>query len=236
MTDRGTDSPFKIPESAYEPLRHVIEMANSDFIAFVEGLKTATPSLSSSGLSKHITRIVPTVSPAIISSIVEELNTLEYLKQDTEMSPSEFAAAIALAALEETSESFPIDSDGAALIETRLTAIFESDHVLELNTKVVSVLTDHDKLFLSAKILTDARPIFDKEGTALKAMAIVHMLRVHFEKNSKHADFYAAMDVADLRKLKEAIERAEQKEALLVASFAASGISYIDVDPSDAHH
>ena len=87
--------------------------------------------------------------------------------------------------------------------------IVSSDHVLQLNTKVISVLTDHEKLFFGARILTDARPVFNDDGSSIEAMAIVHMLRIHFEQNQKHKDFVTALDVSDLRKLRVVIERAE---------------------------
>ena len=112
--------------------------------------------------------------------------------------------------------------------------LFNSDHVLKLNTKIISVITDHDKLFLSAKIMTDARPVFDDEGSKVEAIAIIHMLRIHFERNSKHEDFFAALDVGDLRQLKNVIERAEKKAEVLKTTFSSTSIPYLDIEPPHA--
>ena len=160
--------------------------------------------------------------------------TLEYLKQDTEMSAEEFAEAISDSAFYAASDKFKFNENDADVLEERLTKIFKSDHILELNTKAISVLTDHDNLFLSAKILTDARPIFNDEGSALEAIAVVHMLRIHFEHNSEHQDFFAALDVGDLRKLRHVIDRAEQKAEVLKMTFKASNIPYLDIEQPHA--
>ena len=223
---------FTIPESAYEPIRNLVALDQQDFEAFISGLSSASPSISTFALSRHISARCPKVPLSLIASIVSQIMAMEYLKQESEMDAHEFAVAIAASALAAASEEFEFNESDAGILESRLTKIFESDRILELNTKAVAILTDHDNLFLSAKILTDARPVFNNEGSELEAMAVVHMLRIHFEHNNSHEDFFAALDVADLRGLKQIIERAEKKAEVLKRTFKTANVPYIDIDPS----
>ena len=224
---------FTIPESAYEPIRNLVQMDQKDFDALISGLTSAKPSISTPALSRHIAAACPKIPSAVISSIVSQVMTMEYLKQDSEMEAEEFAVAVAASAFCSASEDFEFTESDANILEVRLTKIFQSDHILELNTKAIAVVTDHDNLYLSAKILTDARPVFNDDGSALEAIAVVHMLRIHFENNSSHKDFFTAMDVADLRKLKQVIERAERKAEVLKNTFKAANIPYLDIEPSN---
>lgn len=224
---------FTIPESAYEPIRNLVEMDQKDFDAFISGLTSAKPSISTPALSRHIAAVCPNIPSAVISSIVSQVMTMEYLKQESEMDADEFSVAVAASALGAASKDFEFTEQDADVLEARLAKIFQSDHILELNTKAIAVITDHDNLFLSAKILTDARPVFNDDGSGLEAIAVVHMLRIHFQHNSLHEDFFAAMDVADIRKLKQVIERAERKAEVLKQTFKAANVPYLDIEPSN---
>jgi len=227
-------APFSIPDSAHGPIRDLVEMDQEDFAAFMSGLDTAPPSISTKALSQHISRSAPHIPKTLVDALVNEIMTLEYLKQDSEMEPKVFAVSIAASAVQAASDEFIFTADDANILTDRLFNIFNSDHVLQLNTKAISVITDHDNLFYQAKILTDARPVFNDDGSKIEAMGIVHMLRIHFEHNQNHEDFFTALDSRDLKNLKEVIERAERKSEVLQAIFKANNIVYLDVEQSNA--
>lgn len=230
--EKKSDPPFSIPESAHGPLRDLVEMKAEDFDALVSGLKTAEPSLSNLSLSRHIARVASQVPRSVINAIVSEIMILEYLKQDTEMLPDEFAEAISESAIYVADDDFKFGEDDAAILTPRLTAIFSSDQILELNTKAISVLTDHDNLFLSAKILTDARPVFNGDGSKIEAFAVVHMMRIHTEQNQSHKDFFVAMDEGDIPKIREALDRAEKKASVLKEALKSTRVAYLEIPRS----
>ena len=227
------EAQFVIPESAYAPLRDLIEMKAEDFDAFVSGLTSATPSFSIATLTRHIARSAERVPKSVIGALVNEVITLEYLKQDSEMSVTEFADEVAAAALQAACDDFVCLPEDSKTLSARLDRIFSSDHVLELNTKAMAVLTDHENLFKSAKILTDARPVFDDDGTKIEAFAIVHMLRIHFEQDQVHKDFFVALDVGDIPRIRAVIDRAERKAKILQNTLKATQVSYLDIEPAD---
>lgn len=234
--ENDTDTPFTIPESAFGPIRDLVDMDSKDFEAFVLGLTNAKPSISPAALGRHIASEASGLSRSVVNSIVDEIVTLEYLKQDSELSAAKFASSLTAAALEASSEDFSFTDEDAKILEQRLTAIFSADHVLELNTKSASILTDHDRLFLSAKILTDARPVFNEDGSKIEAFAIVHMLRLHVAHNQNHEDIFVALDVGDIPKLRNVLDRADQKAEAIQAMLKSTETPYLDIDDSDNRH
>lgn len=233
--ENESDSPFSIPQDAYGPIRDLVEMTPQDFDAFMAGLTSAAPSVSTHALSRQISRsTAPRLSRALVSALVSEIMTLEYLKQESEMQPDEFASGVAASALEAASDEFIFTSDDAKILAERLSRIFTSDHVLELTTKANAVMTDYDNLFIHAKILTDARPIFNDDATKIEGIGITHALRIHFLHNQEHMDFFATLDSIDLKKLKVIVDRAEKKSQALQSMFKANNIVYIDVEEPNA--
>jgi len=222
------DSPFTIPESSYAAIRQLVDLKADDFEALVAGLSSGKPSKYSKPLARHISKKIPTVAEPVIHSIVEEIMTLEFLKQDFEMAAEPFASALAIAAREIVSENFRYSEQDAETLKSRLTKIFKADRVLELNAKASAVIADHDKLFINAKILTDARPVFDDSGSKIEAVAIVHTLRIHFEHNQKHEDIYVSLDHEDMAKLKAAIDRANRKASALRKVMQATNVPDLD--------
>jgi len=229
------DSPFSIPEDAYGPIRDLVEMPPEDFDAFMAGLTSAAPSFSTFALSRQISRsAAPRLSRSLVSALVNEIMTLEYLKQDSDMPPKDFASAIAASALEAASNEFKFTLEDASILTERLSRIFTSDHVLELTTKSNAVMTDCDNLFYNAKILTDARPIFNDDASKIEGVGLIHVLRLHYDHNQNHEDFFIALDSIDLKKLRLVIDRAEQKAKVLQAMFKANNIVYLDVEEPNA--
>lgn len=88
------------------------------------------------------------------------------------------------------------------------------------------ILTQHERIFVGARILTDLRPIFhqnvsEKPGAAV----IIHMLKIMQRDNHKnYQDQYFALDSNDIRSLKALIDRALKKEESLRDAMKDSGV------------
>ena len=95
-------------------------------------------------------------------------------------------------------------------------------------------MTDCDNLFYNAKILTDARPVFNDDASRLEGIGIVHVLKIHFEHNQNHEDFFTVLDSLDLKRLRSIIDRAEKKAQVLKALFKTKNIVYLDVEQPNA--
>jgi hypothetical protein len=110
-------------------------------------------------------------------------------------------------------------------------AALSLENVVGTAAKAGYVLTQHERIFVKARILTDVRPIFhsnvsEKPGSAL----IIHMLQMTQRDNQdphKVEDLYFALDSNDISSLKALLDRALQKEETLRALMTESGVAVL---------
>ena len=92
--------------------------------------------------------------------------------------------------------------------------------------KSMSLLQEHDSLFLDTKIVTDIRPVFgDEVSDGAETAVLTHSLKIDFVRAGRRDYFYVALDQDDLLRMKEAIDRAIAKTASLTKTLKSAGIS-----------
>jgi hypothetical protein len=96
--------------------------------------------------------------------------------------------------------------------------------------KAGPVLTQHERIFIDARIMTDLRPIFHLDVSEKPdAAVIVHMLRISQRDNyGNRSDEYFALDSNDIALMKVIIERATKKEKTLKGIMESSGVTVLD--------
>lgn len=95
--------------------------------------------------------------------------------------------------------------------------------------KAFRLLGDNNKTFIEAKVVTDVRLVFDEEiNNEAKDALIVHSLKITAEENNEKKEYYFSLDTNDLKKLKDTIERAEQKDKQIREQYA-NAISFITI-------
>jgi hypothetical protein len=231
--DNENKTPFIIPDDSRAQIRALVDLHENAFNDFVAALVAAKPSILPSALAAQIAKNAPKIPDSTVSALVDEIIAMESLKQSASMDAQEFAKALADAAIERSGSDFLFTHTDAEILKRRIETIFSSDHVLELNTKIISVLTDHNNVFLSAAILSDMRPVFNEDASAIEAMTIVHNLRIHFEHDLEHKDVYIALDTLDLHTLESVIARAKNKAALLKSAIHQTGIPFVDAETTN---
>jgi len=105
-----------------------------------------------------------------------------------------------------------------------------SIRTLQITVKAFDVLTEHERTFSKARVLTDIRPVFgDSTNSSPEAAIIIHMLSIGFLKNGERGEFVVALDNKDIQRLIEALERAKAKTESLKSTISSTGISYVEV-------
>jgi hypothetical protein len=101
-----------------------------------------------------------------------------------------------------------------------LEGILASDKLVAL-AKSIQLRYDQN-LFTEASVVTDVRPIFDREATALLGSIVCHSLRVTFaEEGGDQKNVMVSVDARDLQRLIDVCQRALIKERTLKAYLAA---------------
>lgn len=128
----------------------------------------------------------------------------------------------------------PADADFDGKIEKiyreRLLQLFENRKIYQ-SAKSTSLFVSHDKLFISAKITSDIRPVFGlKANKRPEAAFVSNVLNIHFSigEDTNHKDIFIALDNDDIKALKETLIRAEKKNKILNSIISQSGMENVD--------
>lgn len=89
---------------------------------------------------------------------------------------------------------------------------------LSLGHKASCLMVEHEKVFSSARIMSDVRPVFDEknfDANKFPAVLINHNLKVEYWESGDLKEFYIALDSEDLRTLSDVVTRAERKSGII---------------------
>jgi hypothetical protein len=100
---------------------------------------------------------------------------------------------------------------------------------LKLSIKALNLLTENDQNFIESHIVTDIRLVFQEELNQRDRKAVIlHQLKLDYRKDGETKQFFIALDINDLKKLKKQIDRAFEKEKLIKKDYS-DPISFIDL-------
>ena len=168
------------------------------------------------------------IDPQIMRDIIRAVATLYTTRTIVSLSVPELVDA-ALQATEER-ELKPPEPEKWATFRTILTELLGLEGALAVAAKAGNVVTEQDKIFLRARVLTDIRPVFKEDpGEKPYAVAIIHTMKIHYQQGGALKSFFAAMDDRDLELLKDVLDRAQKKSATLKQLAASAKIPMIDI-------
>jgi len=126
-------------------------------------------------------------------------------------------------------EDDELKSDDAPRFRKRLDKVLDIE-ALNVAAKGFALLSEHERLFCSVRIITDARPVYlNKPSGPPDAMVITHILKIDYHVAAGHLDeIYIGIGSNDIKELRSALDRAEEKAKSLQAAFEASKIKFID--------
>lgn len=161
--------------------------------------------------------------------VVELLSSL-YALRDGLGDVSELVSGLR-AAMEESGNPDLQHEDWPAF-EAVLTEAFSIDSALSLSAKALDVMTDHQRVFMTARVLTDLRPVFRFDvSEAPAAMVPVHTLKFIYRSEGVPREFYIAMDSRDLESLMETLQRALAKDKSLRSLAESANLGLLEVKP-----
>jgi hypothetical protein len=141
-----------------------------------------------------------------------------------DMGVSEFVSDIATD-LQEV-EAFPVAELPA--LKERLTKLLAIESV-SIASKAASLKVEYERRFCSARMLTDARPIYGVDPSKPPAAGMItHTLRISYHDNtSQLREFYVALDGDDIATLRSVLDRADVKAKSLESIFATAKVKIV---------
>ena len=222
----------RIPEAQLPAFEDLFTLEDTPFNELNEAINSAPKKAKASAVVAHVSKKAKSVSPDRAKAIILSLKTLLGAMDMYHVSTIQASKDIVENALKQSTK---LNSEHAGRYEKRLLSLLGNPHLI-LPSKALSLLTDHARTFGTIRIISDMRPVFGEDATALPhAWMLYHTL--HFRCNlTKDAeeDIYIALDTADLREIEEAVKRATEKQEVLINQFTKLKLDYVTPDEVEA--
>jgi hypothetical protein len=220
---------IEIPEKALPDLKRLAELDGHLFDLLLIAISESGPTLTSAKFYAQIVEKVPNIDRATIASVIRAAFSLYsgMQKSKTPASAEEVAAGVVNSSL--IAKHTELSPDFKATLSNRLGRILKFDKVISVTSKAFDVMTEHDKIFCNARILSDIRPVFADNPDTADAAVIIHNLQIGFHQQGEHHEIYVALDTSDILKLKEVVERAELKTKALEAILKRAQLPYLEI-------
>ena len=218
---------IKIPEEALADLKIIAAIDGALFDSLLSVFRETAPTLRRRQFEDVVAAKVPHVSREDLHAVLTTVFFLYSIRERGNFSPSTVSAAVIASLTETKAEGFP--EEAKTRLQEHLQALLSLDKSLGVTAKALDVLTEHDKIFCKARILSDIRPVFSVNTKEASAAVIVHNLQIGFHRNGEHEDIYIALDTDDVQRLKEVIDRADEKATALKALVNKAQLPYLEV-------
>jgi hypothetical protein len=206
-----------IPPRARVGLKRLLALDSSTKEHLIQALRQEGPALHTGALTTALRDRLRLLSDSEIEEIVDSLVSLSYGQTRADVGVKDFVAE--LVQLDEVAVPPEKRSETQAFLEGLL-----STKAISGTAKVNDVITESERLFLGARIITDIRPIFGDSPTETLGAAIVHMLKITYHSALEDLDFYVSLDEEDLGTLREVLGRAEAKARSMRSVLEKSGL------------
>jgi hypothetical protein len=216
-----------IPEQFRPFFIKLSELKNEQFEEIKGALANAPFSAQIRPLSDAVSPQVPSISSpeiyGILSAVASLFSVLERFEISTE-TLSDSIKGLVLA-----SEPTLTPEQGQTF-SSRLGALLKSDRLC-LAAKAIGLSVENNSSYLSARIVTDMRPLFDLSAESEpQAALIVHSLHLHaLSGGGDEQDIFITLDSDDIQDLISLLRRAEQKEKFLTSLMERAQITALDL-------
>ncbi len=169
---------------------------------------------------------VKNMSPDDVERIMDTLRTMYTIRAIHEVPLDEFVSDICESLLEHGE----LKAEDEPKYRDRLGKVLDIE-ALNVAAKALSLQNENERNFCSARILTDARPVFGNNVSAPPAATVItHTMKLSYHEGAggRIHDFYVVFGSSDLADLREVLDRAEKKAKSLRNFFSATNMRFID--------
>jgi len=214
--------PLKVPESYRAGFVALARLPEAAYQSLAQSLSKQAPALLPQVLSARIHGDVPALVSDSILEILNSVLSLFEVAQGLGIDTSELATEVA------GSPALELSEGERSALGHRVVALLNSE-ALFLTSKSLGLLTNNERNFHSARIVSDIRPVFATDVHRLPETAVlVHRLSVTFHTASGLDDIEFALDSRDLSVLSEAVARAVDKAQTLKEMWISGNRTLLD--------
>lgn len=215
--------PLYIPDEHLPAIGKILKLSDAAATDLIDALSSASIASTAPDMAKQIAPKISGISLADLTEIVDLLYALYHVREFSEVRRARF--------LQDLIESIRTNPDfnlqkreDAPRLRKRFQRLL---NIQPLNTlsKAIKLQREGERLYCSAKIVSDIRPIFGEDITSRPVSAVItHTLKIGYHEGGEHRDLFLVLDEQDLGRLQEVIERAKSKGQTLAELLNDTGL------------
>lgn len=167
---------------------------------------------------KMVDDLTPMLGAKNSYEITKTLTSFSELLEDQNVNYTELASNLTLSYQE--IETGNAKDEQIETLQKNLVEIFSSSKNLTLSLKARDLVLENDNLFDSCKVVTDLRLVFADELEDRKRHGVtIHRLRIEYRRERMLKEIFLSLDLQDLKKMKDELERAIKKEEIIKSDY-----------------
>ena len=212
---------FHIPERIKSVVARILRLGDNDYEQILAALESVQPALNVERLIADVSSLLPGTDTGV-EEIVRALDSMTHVRLRADRTVEQFLRDITSS----FESQFESPQDRKKVLD-RVSA-FLSTKALLVSARAYDLQHDFDRIFVSAKIVSDVRTVFDQGGKEIQGSIIVHNLNITYAQDGDFKDFYLAMDSADIAKLRAVLDRSDAKTGALKGLIGSAGSAYFE--------
>lgn len=205
---------LRIPGEHRRGLGRLYNLSDSEAGELLASIKVVVSKEQSDDLAASQFPEVAGLSTEQLAEILDTLVALYGVRISAEVSIEEFIVDICEALQSHGSQDFQLPPESVERFSSRLKKFLSID-ALNRAAKARVLRYEHERTFCTARIFTDARPVFEDAVGRPEATVIFHMLKIAYHEAGDVKEIYVSLDENDLDELRDVIKRAELKSKAL---------------------
>jgi hypothetical protein len=212
-----------IPEEYKKGFKELASLEEDVFNSILHSLDNAELGLTISQLADKVSTDFAFDKSKLIEIFTSVAALIPYLNEEEDILEC-VNDVVQIATKEELiKEGNPLDNRLFRLID---------DRKIYYAFKITDLKTENKNIYVTSKILTDIRPIFDIDVEKIPLIGITqHTLHLHYQSDlgAPHKDFYINLTSSEISELIGVLIRADKKEETLNTIYKKAGITKLDI-------
>jgi hypothetical protein len=217
-----------IPQQHERGLVLLKQLPEESFHELVDALAKSSPVFDPGALIRHLASSVKTIQGGDLNDVIETVVSLLRVQSYLDLSTTDLVKSLCETMTKSNREHLKLSGEECDIFQERLSTLFAIES-LTYPAKTSEITSDHDHIFVRARVVSDIRTIFGPDTEQLpKGAAIIHMLSIAYHQSGQTEKFYVAMDAQDIRSFISVLQRALSKEANLKKLLDVAKIIHIE--------
>ena len=220
-------SNLRIPEEYQRGLERLHNLSEPQAVELLASVKSAVSKEQSDDLSPSDLQKVPGLSAADAGDILDTIVALYGVRTNADVPIEEFIEDVTEYLQSPESEVFRLPEESTERFKARLKKFLSIEPLIKA-AKARILRYEHERTFCTARMFTDARPVFEDDTVGRPEVAVIfHMLKMSYHEGGHVKDIYISLDENDLDELRKVIKRAEIKSKVLREALGSGHLKVI---------